>query len=139
MAKTDHVIDDSFVGQAIGPVDGFLVGLRQTQNQSANEVPFWDPGRGVWKSGYLTLRGSNDHQAIFSACPGQGGTVDPSKTWVVNQSLRYHGALIIQAVPRGSIWALTLSDVPVSRTAPASGLWSELRDQILREREVILR
>ena len=115
------------VGSALPVPEGFLVGLRQTQNQTANEVPFWDPGRGVWKSGFFVLKGERDHQAIFSACPGQGGTVDPAKVWVVNQSLRYHGALIIQAVPRGSIWELSLSDVPYVRTPDP--FWTMVADR----------
>jgi hypothetical protein len=138
--KTDYVIDDTMVGSALPVPDGFLVGLRQTQNQSRYEVPFWDNGRGVWRSGYFVLKGDRDHQAVFSACPGQGGTVDPAKTWVANRSIKYHGNLIVVAVPAGSTWALTLSDIPNTREAPAAWpTWYEnIRDR-QRERELVLR
>jgi hypothetical protein len=140
--KFDFTLTDADVGRAVGPQDGFLVAQRQTQNQTANEVPEWDNGRGVWRSAYFVLRGSNDHQAIFCTSPQSGGTVDPAKVWVVNQSLRYHGDLIVQSCPRGSQWALTLSDVPNPRLAPAA--WPTWYDNIRqnarqRERELVLR
>jgi hypothetical protein len=133
--KFDFTITDADIGRALDPMDGYLVGLRQTQNQTANEVPEWDNGRGVWRSAYFVLRGNNDHQAIFCASPQSGGTVDPAKVWVVNQSLRYRGQLIVQCVPRGSIWSLTLSDIPVVRSAEAAQWWANIG----RERELILR
>jgi hypothetical protein len=92
------------VGQVVGPPDGYLVSLRQSRSQNNYEVPDWDDGRMIWKSGYFVLKGARDHQAIYSNCPGQCGTVDPAKTWVVNASIAYHGSLIIQCVPKGSEW-----------------------------------
>jgi hypothetical protein len=134
---TDHTIDDSFVGQAIGPVDGgYLVTFRQTKNQTSYVVPDWDEGRMVWKSGYFVLKGSRDLQAVYSDSPGQGGSVDPQKVWVVNASFRYHGQLIVVARPRGSEWAVTLSDIPNPHEAPAAWpTWAP----ISRERELVAR
>jgi hypothetical protein len=113
----DFTLDDTMVGQSIGPQNGFLVSLRQTQSQAAYETPSGDDGSGVWKSAYFVLRGSADIRDLFCANPSQGGVVDPVKSWIVNSSLAYRGALIVRSVPRGSQWAITLSDVPVVKTA----------------------
>jgi hypothetical protein len=119
--KTDYVIDDTMVGQVVGPMDGFLVSLRQTQAQARYAVPDGDDGSGVWKSGFFVLKGSRDHQAIYSNCPSQCGSVDPGKVWVANASIGYRGELQVVACPKGLVWSLTLSDVPNIRSAAA---WS---------------
>jgi hypothetical protein len=60
MAMTDFTIDETFVGQTIGPADGFLVNLVLTTPPPRYEIPEGDAGRGIWKRGYLQLRGSGD-------------------------------------------------------------------------------
>ncbi len=35
---------------------------------------------------------------------------------VVNRSISYRGGLIVVAVPKGSSWSVTLSDVPTVRS-----------------------
>jgi hypothetical protein len=126
MAMFEFTLDDTMVGTAIGPPDGgYLVNLRQTQSQASYAVPDGDDGSGVWRSGYLVLRGSGDIRDLYCNCPSQCGVFDPAKTWVANSSLAYRGQLIVQSVPRGSVWALSLSDVPfVKAVDPFWATWS---------------
>jgi hypothetical protein len=115
VATFDFVIDETFVGQAIGPANGFLVSLAVTAVPKVYETPNWDAGRLCWKTAYLQLRGSGDSQNIFfCANPHQWGFV--SKFLVSNQSLSYRGDLQIICVPRGAVFELTLSDIPYDRT-----------------------
>ena len=69
MATFDFVIDRSMVGQTIGPQNGWLIDLRQTQSGS-NEPAMADP-TGKWLTGYLQLRGSLDPRDIYCAIPSQ--------------------------------------------------------------------
>ena len=66
------------------------------------------------------LRGSYALRDTVCVNPSTGGAF----SWwgdvgqmIINGSIGFRGQLIVVAVPRGSIWALTLSDVPVARTA----------------------
>jgi hypothetical protein len=141
MALTEHTINDRSVGLAIGPQNGFLVNLRMTQGPAKYQVPDGDDGRGVWLNGYLQLRGSADHRDLYCASPSSWGYL--SKLLVGNQSLGYHGDLIIRGVPRGSEFSVTLSDIAIDRTllanptsAGASLLATIMREQA--ERELVL-
>jgi hypothetical protein len=135
---TDYVIDETFVGRALDPADGFLVNLRQTKSQASYAAPDGDDGSGVWKSGYLQLRGSRDIRDLYCNSPSQCGTVDVAKTWVANASIAYRGALVVRSVPRGSQWAISLSDQPVSRSTHAA--WpTSMWERIARERELVAR
>ena len=109
MAMLDFVIDETFVGQTIGPPDGYLVSLTM-QTPPIYETPEGNDGSGVWKRGYLQMRGSRDHRGLYCS---QGGHI--SKSLIANKSIPYNGDLIIQCVPRGSVFNLTLSDAPVVR------------------------
>jgi hypothetical protein len=142
---TDYVIDDSMVGRALPITDGFLVSLRLTTPPPVYETPEGDDGSGVWRSGYLQLRGSGDHKDLFCASPSSWGYV--SKLLVGNQSLPYRGDLRVLCVPRGSEFSVTLSDIPIDRTLLAApGDLDEYRASLLatimreqREREMITR
>ncbi len=80
------------------------------------ETPQWDEGRGVFKSGYLTLRGAKDFVPVYNASPATNGAAfswwGPQGIAIVNNSLPYKGDLVVVSVPRGSQWKLSLSDVP---------------------------
>ena len=110
---TDFTIDDSFIGQTIGPADGgYLVDLKQTRGASRYEVPSWDEGRMIWRSAYCQLRGALDLRDLVCVCPSQ------SAAWpgyVVNKSIGYRGALTIRCLPIGSEWSLALSDAPLTQ------------------------
>ena len=86
---------------------------------SAYEVPDWDEGRRVWKTGYLVLRGSGDARDLVCVNPSTtGGAFSrwPDKgRLVVGDNLSYSGGLVVVAVPKGSTWALTLSGAPARR------------------------
>jgi hypothetical protein len=125
MATTDFIIDETFIGQTIGPQNGFLVNLVRTK-AGPYDLAQWDEGRGVWKAGRLVLRGSRDiRDLICIDTQGGGGW---ASSWghrdgvLTNSSLPFLGDLRIVCVPKGSIWELMLSDVPYVRTAPPN--WS---------------
>jgi hypothetical protein len=73
IATTDLVIDDTMVGQIIGPADGFLASLVVTTPPPKYEVAEWDEGRRCWRRGYFVLRGSGDFRDLFCANPSQWG------------------------------------------------------------------
>jgi hypothetical protein len=140
--KTDYVIDDSMVGQAFGPTNGFLVNLRLTTPSPSYATPEGDDGSGIWRSGYLQLRGSGDHKDLYCASPSSWGYL--SKLLVGNQSLSDRGDLRVLCVPRGAVFSVTLSDVPIDRTLPAdlASAGASLLATIIREqgeRELITR
>jgi hypothetical protein len=125
MATFDLTLDDQSVGQIIGTPDGFLVGLAMTQGPSdASVPPSWDEGRRLWTSGYFVLRGSLDLRDLICLHPASGGSYawdGPIGHMLVNGNLGFRGDLIVQSVPRGSTWSITLSDVPNPR--PADTTW----------------
>jgi hypothetical protein len=117
---TDFTIDDSFIGQTIGPPDGFLVSLSQSAPSSDRADPQFSISLGRYLTGYLQLRGERDHQAIYCNRSGQWTPYwsGDNRVLISDQSLDYHGQLVVQCVPRGATYTLTLSDIPFVR-APA--------------------
>jgi hypothetical protein len=98
MALIEHTIDDSMVGQTIGR----------------------------WLTGYFVLRDGGVRDVICCS-PQTSGGFGPggSGELITGGSIGFKGQLMIIAVPRGSTWALTLSDVPVVRTVdPRWATWS---------------
>jgi hypothetical protein len=98
------------VGAALPIVDGYLVNLRMTAPPRPYETP--EGHLGVWKRGYMQLKGSLDYKDLYCCCPSQSQGYA-----VLNNSLPFRGQLVVVAVPRGSTWSLTLSDVPNVRKA----------------------
>jgi hypothetical protein len=82
-----------------------------------NETPSFDEGKQKVTSGYFVLRGSRDWRDLVCVSPVSGGGY--SERWgltgniVVSGGIRYSGDLVVVAVPRGSQWSLTLSDIPM--------------------------
>jgi hypothetical protein len=76
MATTDFVIDDTMMGQTIGPPHGYLVSLVVTTPPKVYEVPEWNPGTQRWTRGYFVLRGSGDFRDLF-ACNGRPAAAGP--------------------------------------------------------------
>jgi hypothetical protein len=112
----DYVLTDADIGTSIGPVDGFLVDLSQTSPPTQNSPPQATPA-GVWTGGnYLQLRGEKDYRDLYCAQPATAFMNWSGKRLflVVNHSLPYRGQLAINAVPKGSTFAITLSDVELT-------------------------
>lgn len=110
MATFDFQIDNSMVGQSVGPPDGFLVSLRLTTTPPVYETPSGDDGSGLWRRGYFQIRGSRDYRDLFCGSPSSWGYF--SSDLVANRSLAYRGNLTILCVPKSSVFSLTLSDQP---------------------------
>jgi hypothetical protein len=117
---TDFILDDGFVGQTIGPQNGFVVEIIQPKGASKYSAPCWDESRAHWVSGYIELRGERDTRSLFSICPGQNngppGSWGRRRHWLLNASIPYAGAgLRVLCLPIGSEWLLTLSDTALSK------------------------
>lgn len=110
MALFEYVIDETFVGRALTPTNGFLINLKLTQ-APVYEIPEGCDGDGAWKRGYLQLKGSGDWRDLYCT-----STVQNGHSAILNHSFPYRGDLVVRCVPRGGVFALTLSDQPVART-----------------------
>ena len=119
MALTNITIDETSIGGALDPADGFLVSLSQTTPAVPDGDPQWSASLGRWRTGYLVLKGERDTQAVYSNRPSvwtplwSGG----ERSLIASNSLPYAGRLRIECVPKGSTWSLTVSDVPFVRLA----------------------
>jgi hypothetical protein len=118
MALTELVLDDSYIGQTIGPQNGWLVDLVQTGRATKSVTPCFNEGKQHWVSAYIQLRGSKDVRDIFCLNPSQSPAppLSTSKrhTHVVNDSIPYLGDLIVKCLPAGSTWEIALSDTELT-------------------------
>jgi hypothetical protein len=116
MALTDFTITAADVGRVLGVPDGYLVNLAMTQGP-AYETPSFDESKQKFTSGYFVLRGSRDWRDLVCVSPVCGGGYAEwcglTGNMVVRGGIRYSGDLVVVAVPRGSQWSLTLSDIPM--------------------------
>jgi hypothetical protein len=116
---TDFTLTEADIGRALDPADGFLVGLSQTAPAVPDGEPQWSAAMQRWKTGYISLRGESDPQAVYCNRPSiwtplwSGG----ERILIASNSLPYAGRLRIECVPKGSTWSLTVSDVPFVRLA----------------------
>jgi hypothetical protein len=126
---TDYQITDADIGRDLGVPDGYLVRLRRTRAPTpSHQTPDYDEGRRIWKSAYLQLRASGEamDMACVSSQYGGGWAAHYGNglaTMWDDASIHYRGDLKVLCVPRGSVWEVTLSDVPVVR-APAQPWWN---------------
>jgi hypothetical protein len=96
----------------------YLVNLRRTQAPppELNEMPQFSAGRQEWTAGRFVLRSERDIRNLFSIDTAAGaGWASGASVVCQNASFGYLGRLRVVCVQRGSVWALTLSDVPVDR------------------------
>ena len=77
MATFDFQLDESFVGQIIGPENGFLSSLRRTA-VGLREEPQFSASKQIWIAGYFVLRASGDTQNLI--CIGPFDTI-PTMLW----------------------------------------------------------
>jgi hypothetical protein len=114
MVLTDVTITAADVGRLLGVPDGYLVNLAMTQGPG-NQTLSFDEGKQKFSSGYFVLRGSRDWRDLVCVSPVCGGYdewLGLTGNMVVSGGIRYSGDLVVVAVPGGSQWSLTLSDIP---------------------------
>jgi hypothetical protein len=113
MALTDFTITAADVGRVLGVPDGYLVNLAMIQGP-VNETPSFE-GKQKLTSSYFVLRGSRDWCDLVCVSPVYGGGYaewrGSTGNMVVSGCIRYSGDLAVVAVPRGTQWSLTLSDI----------------------------
>ncbi|HZZ22863.1 MAG TPA: hypothetical protein VFE60_09940 [Roseiarcus sp.] len=126
MALTDYTLTDADIGRALTPADGFLVSLARTQAGPFDGPPRWDEGSMRWVSGRFVLRGSRDFKDLLCVDTGSGagwaGHNNKFDNVLASGSLGYAGDLIAVSIQRGSVWTLTLSDIPIDKTLKTSPL-----------------
>lgn len=114
MATTEFTLDDSMIGQSIGPPDAWLTYLGRTQ-AGPYEMPQWSEGKRQWLTGRLVLQGSGDHKPMLCLDTQNGGGWGSGFADVANVvndgSISYRGDLQVICVPKGSVWRVVLSDV----------------------------
>lgn len=118
MAITELILDAASVGTVIGFPDGYLSTLQQITPQS----PSWQQENilhGRWTSGRFVLRDDNGVIYNFSTQSGEvfgvGGGVAPG-ILLLGASIAYRGDLYLECLPRGAVWMLQISDVPVANS-----------------------
>ena len=121
---TEYTLTDASVGDVLSITDGLLVSLSMTQSGGFDGSPRFDEGKLIWVSGYFVLRGSLDIRDLICLSPQSGGGGGPDGVMVANHGLGYRGDLLVVAVPRGSTWSLTISDVESPRAPPPTPGWA---------------
>ena len=117
MATFDFVIDETFMGTTIGPVDGFVVSLKRTK-AGPFDPPAFDEGKQRWTNGRFVLRGSREFRNLVCIDTQSGGGANGGgyENVLLSASIGYWGELQIICIPKGSVWEITLSDVPFVKT-----------------------
>jgi hypothetical protein len=115
----DFIIDDSFTGQVIGPENGFVVKLRRTK-AGPYDPPSFSETTQQFTSGRFVLRASGEFRNLVCIdAQGVGGWASHYGTVasvLESASIGYRGELMVVCCPKGSVWEITLSDVPFVKT-----------------------
>jgi hypothetical protein len=89
------------------------------------EVPSFDEGKQILDRRVFRSERKRRYRDTVGTNPASGGGFaqwqKSNADMVVNRSISYRGGLIVVAVPKGSSWSLTLSDVPTVRS-PATAM-----------------
>ena len=127
---TDFTIDETFIGQTIGPANAYLVNLSRTQAPTRYEIPDWDPGRQCWKTARFVLRGSGDFRDLCCIDAQSDGGWGGSGTGFVlgHASISYRGELEVRCVPKGSQWKVTVQRYSLCSRAAAVAAGGPRRD-----------
>jgi hypothetical protein len=119
MATTDFTITDANVGQVLPVADGFVVNLKRTKS-GPFEQPEFSAATQQFTAGRFVLRASGEFRNLVCIdTQSDGGWASQysstASVWS-NASVGYRGNLTIVCVPKGSVWEITLSDVPFVKT-----------------------
>jgi hypothetical protein len=136
---TDYTLTDADSGRVLPVADGFVVNLKMTKSGPYDQPSFSEATQ-QFTTGRFVLRGSGEFRNLCCIdAQGGGGWAshygDTASVWS-NASVGYRGELMVVCVPRGSIWELSLSDVPF-KVAPVN--WFDaLAKRVADQREAIL-
>jgi hypothetical protein len=129
MAQTSYTITEANIGAVLTPADGWITDLRQTQ-AGPYDMAQWSEGKQQWTKGRFVLRGEREFRDLC-CIDTQNGMY--ASHWAHNAfvwtkaSIGYAGGLAVICVPRGSVWELVLSDIPLVR-ASAKEWWVAAAD-----------
>jgi hypothetical protein len=130
MALTEYTITDADIGRVLPVADGFVVNLKRTK-AGPYDPPAFSEAKQQWTTGRFVLRGSRDFRnlmCIDTQSDGYWASQYGNTASVLNNaSVGYRGDLTIVCVPKGSVWEITLSDIPYVRVpVTAAEWWSSL-------------
>jgi hypothetical protein len=143
MATFNFTLTDADMGRVLTPADGFVVKLRRTK-AGPFDPPSFSEATQQFTTGRFVLRGSRDFRNLVcidtQSDGGWASQYASTASVLESASLNYAGELMVVCVPRGSIWELSLSDIPYVR-APmtAAEWWSSLTSKSKPELEPVLR
>jgi hypothetical protein len=114
------------MGATIGPVDGFVVNLKRTK-AGPYDPPSFSAATQQWTTGRLVLRGSRDFRNLMCIDTQSDGywasQYSSTASVLISASVSYPGELIVVCVPKGSVWEITLSDIPYVRAPVTAAEW----------------
>jgi hypothetical protein len=103
------------MGRTIGPPDGFVVKLRRTK-AGAYDPPSFSEATQQFTNGRFVLRASGEFRNFVCIdAQGVGGWASHYSnvaSVLENASVAYRGELVVVCVPKGSVWEISLSDIP---------------------------
>ena len=107
------------MGQTIGPPDGFVVNLKRTKAGPFDPVGFSE-AKQQFTNGRFVLRASGEFRNLMcidtQSDGGWASQYSSTAGVLTNASIGYRGELMVVCVPKGSVWEISLSDVPFVKT-----------------------
>lgn len=117
MATTTITLTGANVGTVVSPFpDGFVVKMVLTKSQSPawqqeNHFAFPYP-HGQWRTGRFVIRDGAGHRLV-NLSTQTGALTSGHALMTAGQQFAYSGDLVLEALPKGQEWEISLSDVPV--------------------------
>ena len=115
MATFDYVLTDADMGRVLTVADGFLVKLRRTK-AGPFDPPSFSEATQQFTNGRFVLRASGEFRNFVCIdAQGVGGWASHYGTTasvLESASIGYRGELVVVCVPKGSVWEISLSDIP---------------------------
>lgn len=120
MAITTIQITDALIGTVVSPFpDGFVTKMTMTKSQQpayqiehhfALPLPY-----GTWRAGRFVLRDQGGAgRRVINVSTQHGALVSGHTLMTDGQAFAYSGDLVLEALPKGQEWELSISDVPVA-------------------------
>ena len=116
MTTTEYLLTEAHVGFTFPEVDGYMLSLVRSRgpHPKLHEMN--------WEQRYFRLRESKSPRDLFCIdavnCPKTPLVIGGAWYFAINAAIRFFDALTLAAVPPGSEWELTLSDVYVAPLPP---------------------
>jgi hypothetical protein len=116
---TDFTLTDADMGRVLPVADGFVVNLKRTK-AGPFDPPSFSAATQQFTTGRFVLRASGEFRNLVcldtQSDGGWASQYSNTASVLINASVGYRGDLTVVCVPKGSVWQITLSDVPFVKT-----------------------